>query len=263
MTTARSAASSPGVHSVCVITPSIGSSKLLDAMESVSRQTYRNLRHLVVADGPAYEEKIKELQPRDKQVNAELQIAVSPENTGAGGFNGQRIYAAYPHLINEDYIAFLDEDNWYEPDHLAALVSTIERKDLDFAFSFRKIYEPDKTYVTDDNCESLGLWPIWTTHGKPRGPQYLVDTSSYLFRRHFIQRTCHLWHSGAWGEDRRYFLAVKDHARFDTSGAHSLCYRLGGNPKSVSREFFITGNEKQLSHYQGKLPWKNRLLSQR
>jgi hypothetical protein len=241
---------------VCVITPSVGSTKLLDALASVSRQTRGSVRHLIVADGPGYEPRVKELLPRGRQGNREPHLAVAPENTGAGGFNGQRIYAAYPHLVNDDYIAFLDEDNWYEPDHIEALVSVVESKDLDFAFSFRKIFEPDKTYVTDDNCESLGLWPIWTTHSAPGGARYLVDTSAYLFRRQFIQRTCHLWHSGPWGEDRRFLHAVRDHARFDTSGRHSLCYRLGGNPKSVSREFFLAGNRRQLEHYAGRLPWR-------
>ena len=148
---------------------------------------------------------------------------------------------------------FLDEDNWYEPDHVATLVETIEKNNLDWAHSLRKIYTPDKQYITDDNCESLGRWPIYFTHDNPR---YLVDTSSFAFTRKFIQKTCHLWHSGAWGEDRRYFYAITEQSKWGTNGKHTLCYRVDNNPQSVSGDFFTEGNKKQLEHYKGELPWQ-------
>ena len=75
-----------------------------------------------------------------------------------------------------------------------------------------------------------------------------------LFRSEFIQQTCHLWHSG-WGGDRRYLYFVKEHAKYDTSGKHTLCYRLDGNPNSVTKEFFDKGNETQKQYYGEKFPW--------
>ena len=175
-----------------------------------------------------------------------------PYNTGANGFNGQRIYASIPHLVNADYVFFLDEDNWYEPDHVKTLVSKIEEENLDWAYSLRKAYTPDKQYIADDNCESLGKWPIYFTHNDP---QYLIDTSTFAFKRQFIKATCHLWHSGAWGEDRRFFYAIKDKSKWNTTGKHTLCYRVDNNPNSVNEEFFIKGNAEQLAHYKGQLPW--------
>ena len=235
---------------VVVITPTVGSPKLWDAVESVKAQTYP-CKHLVVLDGP--DVKADRLPwPHD---GYDSMIVKAPENTGANGFNGQRIYAAYPHLVNADYIAFLDEDNWFRPDHIETLVKTIEQKNLDFAFALREIYSPTKKYLCNDECESLGKWPIFMSRGSQYGNQYLIDTSAYLFKAEFIQKTCHLWHSGAWGEDRRYFYAVKDHAKFDTNGKYTLCYRLDGNPKSVSEEFFKTGNATQEAYYGGKFPW--------
>jgi len=232
--------------SVVVITPSVLSSKLIDAIESVSKQTYSNITHLVVVDGEEHRSKMPRLAMKN------LKFMVLPYNTGAKGLNGQRIYASIPHLVNADYVFFLDEDNWYEPDHVSTLVETIEKNNLDWAHSLRKIYTPDKKYITDDNCESLGKWPIYFSHDNP---QYLVDTSSFAFTRKFIQSTCHLWHSGAWGEDRRYFYAIANQSKWDTNGKHTLCYRVDGNPQSVSGDFFIDGNKKQLEHYKGVLPW--------
>ncbi len=237
-------------RSVTVITPTIGSPKLADAIESVRTQTYRNLEHLIVVDGR--ENHYNAMQIISSESNDRISTITLPYNTGAKGFNGQRIYASIPHLVNSDYVFFLDEDNWYEPDHVASLVETIEKSNLDWAHSLRKIYTPDMKYITDDNCESLGRWPIYFSHNDP---QYLVDTSSYAFKREFIQATCHRWHSGAWGEDRRYLYSIMSHSKWDTNGKHTLCYRVDGNPKSVSGDFFIEGNKKQLEHYNGELPW--------
>jgi glycosyltransferase involved in cell wall biosynthesis len=238
---------------VTIITPTIGSPKLKDAIESVRNQTYK-CKHLVVVDGPGYwEEASKHIPTLDDNTK----MVVSPENTGktGGNFYGHRIYAAYPHLINSDYILFLDEDNWYEPDHVETLVKTIEEKNLDFAYSLRQIYSPDRRFRCNDNCESLGKWPIFMSRSSPHGPQFLIDTSSFCFKREFIQKTCHFWHTG-WGGDRHFLYAVKDHAKYDTNGKHSLCYRLDGNPNSVTEQFFIEGNKTQEQYYGGRYPWQ-------
>jgi glycosyltransferase involved in cell wall biosynthesis len=242
---------------VTVITPTIGSPKLLDAITSVATQTYK-CKHLIVVDGPDFVHEVMSIiniaNMMDPKPN--IQVIVSPENTGktGGNFYGHRIYAAYPHLINSDYILFLDEDNWYESDHVQSLIETIESKNLDFSYSLRKIFDPSRNYLLDDNCESLGKWPIFMSRHSPHGPQFLIDTSSFCFKREFIQKTCHLWHSG-WGGDRQYLYAVRDHAKYDTNGKHTLCYRLDGNPKSVTEEFFKTGNKTQQAYYEGKYPW--------
>ena len=236
-------------NSVVVITPTVGSAKLLDAIESVKNQTYK-CKHVVVVDGPEYRPSVFDVVKPDDGIY----LVSSPENTGANGFNGQRIYAAYPHLINSDYILFLDEDNWYEPNHVETLVSLAEEKNLDFSYSLRKIFSPKGEYLTDDNCESLGKWEIFMSRNSPHGKHYLIDTSSFCFKREFIQKTCHHWHSG-WGGDRQYLYSVRDSAKYDTNGKHTLCYRLDGNPNSVTEEFFRVGNKTQNEYYGGKFPW--------
>lgn len=245
--------------SVTVITPTIGSEKLIDAINSVKNQTYKNIKHLVVVDGPEHVDKVWAL---DDKTENDYHLTIAPENTGGNGFYGHRIYAGYSHLVNSDYIAFLDEDNWYEPEHIQSLVETIEenvidgygkKRDFQFAYSLRKIYSPDKKYLIDDNCESLGMWPIWFTHNTPQGPQYLIDTSSFLFKREFLVQSAHIWHHG-WGGDRRYYNAVRtfDH---NCSGKHTMCYRLDGNTNSVNEDFFVQGNALQAQHYNNKFPW--------
>jgi glycosyltransferase involved in cell wall biosynthesis len=237
---------------VTVITPTIGSPKLLDAVESIKAQTYKHINHLIVIDGPEYASTVYGILPLDRNRRDDKNIndVIAPYNTGSDGFYGHRIYAAYPHLVNSDYIFFLDEDNWYAPDHVESLVKVLEQND--FAYSLRQIYDENKNYLCDDNCESLGKWPIYFTHGNEES--FLIDTSSFAFRREFLIKVSQFWHHG-WGGDRNFFYNVKDHCKWDTNGKHSLCYRLDGNPNSVTANFFEKGNKSMSVIYGDKFPW--------
>jgi len=237
-----------------VITPTIGSPKLKQCIESVSKQTYGNVEHLVVIDGLEYSNIVYDNIPEPIDISR-LSITLCPYNTGANGFYGHRIYAAYPHLINADYILFCDEDNWYKPNHIESLVNTIETAKTNFVYSLREIYTKDGDYCCEDNCESLGKWPIYFARNGTNS-RYLIDTSSFLFERQFIQDTCHFWHWG-WGGDRHFLENVKElGATFECSREHTLCYRLDGNPKSVTKDFFEEGNRQQAEYYKGDFPWK-------
>ena len=54
-------------------------------------------------------------------------------------------------------VAFLDENNWYDPDHLQNLQGTLTQDPrVEWAFSLRKIVDTEGNLVAHDNCESLG-----------------------------------------------------------------------------------------------------------
>lgn len=236
---------------VTVITPTIGAKTLVDAVRSVRDQTYSKVKHYVVCDGYQYHMTAHEVLDEAGLTDLpNFQSTCLYENVGANGFYGHRIYAAFPHLINSDYIFFLDEDNWYEPNHVETLVEVL-KKGNEFAHSLRNIYDKDGKFVCQDNCESLGKWPIYFSHDNP---QYLVDTSSFAFNREFLIQVSNLWHSG-WGGDRRFLYAVKDKVQWDGSGKYTLNYRLDGNPGSVDEAFFMKGNDEQAERYKGEFPW--------
>lgn len=246
---------------VIVITPSVGTDFLIKAVDSVLKQTYLNVKHLIVADGQEYEAAIRGKINLHFPEDDRIIVTSTPYNTGAGGWNGQRIYAAYPHLLTQDYILFLDEDNWYEPDHVRSLVDVIERRNYDWAYSLRNVYTKDEKFVDKDCCESTGVWPIYWSLDKPeKEKQYIIDTSSYCYKRDFIKNTCHLWHNGIWGEDRRYYHAVTQimkHINFGTTGLHTLNYRLDDDidRKYGNINFFSEGNKIVKQHYGGEYPW--------
>ena len=242
------------LKSVIVVTPTIGSPKLIDAFQSVKSQTYKNVQHLLVIDGVEAVDKVCDIVSGQ---NATTMIL--PFNVGANGFYGHRVYAAIGHLVNFDYIAFLDEDNWYDADHIQTLVDLLETptSNLDFVYSLRKIWTADKKDCVEDNCESLGMWPVWVSDQREENnSNVLVDTSSYLFKRSFLEQHGHMWHHG-WGADRRFFQYTKQNRTIKSFSTfkHTLNYRLDGNIGSVNLDFFNHGNKVMQDYYYG-YPWK-------
>ena len=246
--------------SILVVTPTIGSPELSDAIHSVLNQTNKEVEHLLVVDGIQFSSKVDEVLNDARIITGgKVKRLDLPFNTGGGGFYGHRIMAGFGHLINHDYVLFLDQDNWFEPDHVDSLLNTIETKKLDWAYSLRQIFDKDKNYNTVDNCESLGRWPAWVNKDA-----YLIDTSSYCFKTSFYRQVCHIWDFG-WGGDRRFYTILKDHIKHDNyacSGRHTLNYRLGGNEGSVTKEFFDQGNKVMLDKYKKieNFPWLDQSL---
>ncbi|MEY4382610.1 MAG: hypothetical protein RI995_152, partial [Bacteroidota bacterium] len=102
----------------------------------------------------------------------------------------------------------------------------------------------------NDECESLGKWPIYFDDGA-----FHIDTSSFAIRRNVAVHIGHAWY-GQWGADRQFFGALSKHfPKFDCTRKHSLCYRLDGNENSVTKEFFIEGNKANHAKYKSGLPW--------
>jgi len=238
---------------VAVVTPTIGSEHLSKCIESVDNQTHADLTHYIFFDGKEHENHIwYQLEGATKVKTVRLE-----ENVGKGWY-GHRVYAACSFLVNADVICYLDEDNWIEPNHVEKLIKVIDQGN-DWAYSLRKIYDKDGNYLCEDNCESLGKWPVYFNNDVRH-----IDTSSFAVKRDVAVRIGHAWY-GQWGADRQFFYNLARHyPKFDCSNSHTLCYRLDGNPNSVKPEFFEEGNRINSQKYNGNFPWKNekRLSSQ-
>lgn len=236
------------LNSAIVITPTIGKVDLKDAMDSVRNQTYSDILHLIVIDGEQYESKVFETIKDVAKYN--FKTLTLPWNTGADQFNGHRIFAALGFLINENYILFLDDDNWFHKDHVRSLINCIEKNHLDWAFSLRKIYSPDKNYICQDNCESIGDWPTYSGMAK------LVDTSCYCLKREVLINAGYSWMEKYFG-DRTFFNTVKRlYPNFKSSGLYTLNYKISNN-NHPKEEFFLKGNEYMSKKYTDKFPWLN------
>lgn len=234
---------------VAVVTPTIGSKYLAQCVESVQNQTYENMTHYIFMDGEHTFENIKPYLFTSAGKRT-IKTTALQENIGKGWY-GHRVYAACSFLVNADVICYLDEDNWFEPCHVEKMVQKLEEGNQ-WVYSLRKIYDKDGNFLCEDNCESLGKWPVYF-----RNDLFHIDTSSFAIRRDIAVRIGHSWY-GQWGADRQFFNALKKNfPQYESTNQYTCCYRLDGNENSVNREFFDEGNAVNEKKYGGNFPWKS------
>jgi glycosyltransferase involved in cell wall biosynthesis len=238
------------IMKVAIVTPTIGSENLEKCINSVQTQIYTDVKHYVFVDGHQHEDQVNAIINQARLFDVPLAVSTLAENVGANGWYGHRVYAACSFLVNADVICYLDEDNYIEPNHVLDLVSVMEEKELDWAYSLRKIVGPLGDEICRDNCESLGKWPAYVGN-----EVFHIDTSCFMVKRDIATTIGHAWYS-QWGADRRFFAALKQYfPKHDTSGSYSLCYRLGGNEGSVTEDFFHKGNAIMKERYPDQFPW--------
>lgn len=231
---------------VAIVTPTINSDFLWKCIDSVQTQTYDNLKHYVVIDG-----KIHRNGVFDKLFafggNKPFTTIQLDENVGKGWY-GHRVYAASSFLVNADIICYLDEDNWLDCDHIESLVRVIEMGN-DWAYSLRKICDRDGNFVCNDDCESLGVWPVFHNDDT-----FHIDTSCFAVKVDVATKVGHSWYN-QWGADRVFFNTLKKYfPTYNCSYKYSLNYRLEGNEGSVTQDFFKAGNNINKNRY-NPLPW--------
>ena len=235
---------------VTVITPTTGNPLLEAALESVARQTYQPIQHLVIIDG-------SERSPAARRLISTRSIDVIelPYPTGLDGFQGHRIYGAAPYLARGDLICFLDEDNWMDEIHVESLVDVL-RKGHQWAFSLRKIVDQEGKFICLDNCELLGKWPSILSPD-----DYLVDVNCFMLSKQLavnVSPICHrkFRQPGVLEIDRMLVRVLRQNApRFESSYLYSMNYRVGSTPRSVQASFFLDGNRRMEERFQGQLPW--------
>ena len=235
--------------SATVIIPTTGSPEVRQAIESVLNQTYTTDCYIIV-DGEQHYEAAKKIVD-DFTHDERVHVCYLPVNVGAKGFYGHRVYAAFTHLINTEYVMWLDQDNWLYRSHVQDCINTIEATNLDWCYSLRQIHKKSGTFVCFDDCESLGKWQ--TYHGI-----HHIDTNSYCLKTSVAIKLAQVWHGG-WGQDRVFLGAVTQYfPKFDCTGNYTVHYRVDGGQGSVTAEFFENGNKVMLEKYNGVYPWRKK-----
>lgn len=233
--------------SVAVITSSIGRPELTRTVQSVASQTYP-ARHYVFVNGPQFHDAgHRILDHRSKVLTTYLPMA-----TGVKGVGGcEPIYASAGFLLSEDIICICNDDDYFESNHIETLVNHMVKNKLDWAHSLRKIVDDDDQLICEDNCESLGSWPVYCDD-----KSYLVDCSSYAVARPLWRHVAPSWYVNPIG-DRSFLHALKlaCHA-YGHTGLSTVHYRLHRD-SLVKPEFFKNGNEVMLKKYPGGFPWRS------
>ena len=238
---------------VAVITPASGNPLIKDCVSSINKQTYP-CQHYIFYDGIV---SLEQFNKFSKKYNGKNRLcAYWPTRLNYVGENkeqlaARRIYTVSPYLVNEDYICFLNEDDWFKPNHVESLMKVIEEDKLEWAHSLRGVYDKKGNFLFNDDCESLGKYDIWNSPG-----HHLVESCSYMVRNDILRRLSWVNDFRGYGPDRvMYSILAQLNPNFGCSGEYSMCFRLGGNPGSVNREFFEAGNAEMTKRYSLGFPW--------
>lgn len=244
---------------VVVITATIGTAYLKECIQSVQNQTYPNIEHILVCDGEEHWGKVLTIL-REMEHTKKIIPMVIPWNSGANRYICHKIYASIPHLLHEPcYVSFLDEDNYYDSNHIEGMMRTLQEKQCQWTYALRKILSKNGTYICRDMCESLGkLSPTWISSSLQ--PDYLVDTSCYLIPVQILRKFSECWQRPARAnpEGDRYFYQCLSqvYTKFECTLQYTVNYRVDGREDSVKQEFFLKGNEVMKQRYPNqKLPW--------
>lgn len=120
---------------ISVIIPVYNTEKYLDkCLSSLVRQTFRDFEAIIVNDGST--DGSASIMQRYENDNPNF-ICITKENGGQGSARNLALAKA-----RGEYIAFLDSDDYYEPDYLRLLYEAAEKHDADLAIcSFYRAWE--------------------------------------------------------------------------------------------------------------------------
>ena len=244
---------------ITIVTATTGREQLVRCVKSVKDQTYQNIEHIVVADGPDATHRVYDLIDNAGMPDPTHLIGL-PKSVGKDRYNGHRIYGAGTFLMDGDYIIFLDDDNWLEPTHVENCLRACHLANpiygFSWAFSFRNIVDRAGNFLCQDNCESLGKWPS-IIH-----PQdYFVDVNCYFLPRNMAVVMAPVWfckfrEPGQPEIDRKMMAFLRQHfPAYESTYKYSVNYTVGNTDLSVTPDFFVQGNAAMLQRYNGNLPW--------
>lgn len=235
---------------VTIITATTGTKYLAKNIESVAKQTFKSVQHLVVVDGKQH------LKKAEKYLNDKIDVIVLPYPTGTDQYNGHRIYSGCTYFAKGDYIMYLDEDNWIEPNHVESLVSIMD--DRSYGCALRKITDMDGNFICNDDCENLGNWESYLNY-------FLTDVNCFFLPRRIALQLSPLWYKRArHPEDQpevdRALTSVLKANKIEcrVSGEYTVNYRAGNRTDSVQPDFFIIGNKVMEERYNGVFPWRKK-----
>lgn len=239
-----------------VITPTTGLPFLARAMESTNNQP---CEHWIVIDGAEHAQKVADILAAGDYVNKK--IILLPENTGKPKkhwskkkgvkFFGNRVYAGISNLVNSEYVMFLDEDNWFDPNHVESMLSMFNVKDREheWCYSLRKCVDQEGKYLFNDDCDSLGIFASWKNIN-------LVDMNCYCFKTEFLMKINSTLQTDYYWTDRLLsrvaVSTAKDFYSYGCTGLYTVNYRV----RPDAEIFFKEGNEYMNKLYNGNFPWR-------
>lgn len=212
----RSSADRQQPFDVAVVIQTVGRSTLGQAVESVFSQDLAGRIQLLIGvdqwkagDASLLKELRQQCPDHIDLMILELGYATSRHYGGLySNAYGGALRTILTYMANSRYVAYLDDDNWFAPNHLSSLVHAARGKA--WAFSHRIFVDANSdTELCEDSWESMG--PGKGVYGQAQGG--FVDTSSILIDKLACHYAIPAWSEGPYqggvGEDRHFFSKIK------------------------------------------------------
>jgi hypothetical protein len=148
-----------------VVMPSILRPTIVEAIESVFTQKFPGRVQLLIGvDSPFGDLQVVEQACRKLPAHHAVQVFYPGYSTSRrhGGVHpewcGGALRTIISYLANSQYVAYLDDDNWYADDHLSSLHNALQGHD--WAYSLRWYVHPaSRRPICEDRWESVGPVP--------------------------------------------------------------------------------------------------------
>ena len=122
-----------------------------------------------------------------------------------GGASGSALRSIGLMAATGQYVAFADDDVWFEPSHLSLLLESIKTNNAKWAYCKRKIWHSNKLIGVDD-FESVGDSP------KRKVPYEMVDNNTMMFARMLgSSGACLYRETTDYNDDRLMYQFLKQH----------------------------------------------------
>lgn len=213
---------------VAVVTPTTLRPSLLQAVRSVFAQDLPGrIQILIGVDIAEGDREILETLRAECPARMHLTVVDPGYSTSVrhGGLHANRFSGALrtilTYLANSRHVAYLDDDNWFAPDHLSSLHSA----GGDWAYAQRWFVVDDEPLCVDD-WESVG--PGAGVYAEQYGG--FVDPSSLMLDKLACLNVAPLWSLAPFadgsGEDRLVFEALRSQYRGVATGRATSYYRM-------------------------------------
>lgn len=233
-TLAHPGASLQDPFDVAVVMPTILRPEIAGALTSVFAQKFPGrIQILVGVDVARGDPSLVQAACASRPENCVVQVIYPGYSTSGrhGGlceaWDGGVLRSVLSFLANSRLVAYLDDDNWWHPDHLRLLAGAI--RDRDYAFSARWFVHPRTgRIVARDEWESVG----------PGGGVYsggFVDPNCLMINKTRCADILPLWTRPLAGDpkamsaDRRVFSALAESFRGGAVDLPTVYYRLDPN----------------------------------
>lgn len=244
---------------VTVITATTGKPSLRKCVESVKKQTYGNVQHLIFVDGEEATERLEnDFLTMAAIRDAKCEVVNLPYSIGKDRWNGHRMYGAGTYIADGDFVTFLDDDNTLDPEHIqnCYYAYTSNPAAIKWSYSLRKIVNVEGDFLCNDDCESLGNWA--SVCG---ATDFFIDVNCYFLPKTLAIYVTPIWYRkfrepGQPEVDRMLCANLRNIVPGICTKQYSVNYAVASNAAlSVKPEFFVNGNAEMRRRYGGALPW--------